>query len=357
MQTNNKDVKPRRLGRGLSALIGQPVQVEVAPTHGTSSAKTTPQSAKAPSGPAEARAELGDGQVAAGVKNSQAQNATSQGDVVITLELERVQPGRFQPRRVFDENGLKELAASIAAGGLVQPIVVRPVNASGASGGGAGYELIAGERRWRAAKLAGIAAIPAIVREVSDERAAEWSLVENLQRADLTAMERAEALANLCTRFGLSHQQAADKIGMDRSSVANLVRLLELEPPIRELLDRGVLSGGHGKALLAAPAGSSRVALAKIAGDQGWSVRKLELAAKNAGVPGGASASVNIQASDKAMSRAAALRDLEKQLGEHLGTAVAIRASSSGKRGSVVLKFYDLDHFDGLMSKMGFRLR
>lgn len=270
------------------------------------------------------------------------------GEAVVQMPVGVIEPGRYQPRRVFDEAQLAELAASIKSAGVVQPVVVRPTGESGR------YELIAGERRWRASKMAGLTTVPAIIKRVGDEQAAEWSLIENLQRTDLTAMERAEALAQLCTKFKLTHQQAGEKIGMDRSSVANLVRLLELEQPVRELLDKGVLSAGHGKALLSAPAGQSRINLANIAAGQGWSVRKLEHAAISASA--GSDQRVQIQASDKAVARAAALRDLEKQLGEHMGTAVAIRASSSGKRGSIVMKFYDLDHFDGLMSKMGFRL-
>lgn len=333
--------KPRRLGRGLSALIGQPIKVEIPPA-GPST--PSPQSSQAKGVPS----------VAAPAVAEPAPSAT--GARVAMLPLDAIKPGRFQPRRVFDEAQLKELAASIASAGVVQPVVVRPVAPSAA--GAPRYELIAGERRWRACGVAGVTAIPAVVQDISDEQAAEWSLIENLQRTDLTSMERAEAVANLCTRFSLSHQQAADKLGIDRSSVANMVRLLELEGPIRELLDEGKLTGGHGKALLAAPPGQARINLANIAANQGWSVRKLEQAAANALVPSGTTgASVSIPASDKAMAKAAALRDLEKQLGEHMGTAVAIRASGSGKRGSIVLKFYDLDHFDGLMSKMGFRLR
>ena len=351
MQTSSTESgKPRRLGRGLSALIGQPVQV-AAPAAQAASAGPGAPNASAGSVPSKS---------APAAAAPSAANGARVEDAVVMVPVGVIRPGKFQPRRVFDEAGLKELAASIAAGGLVQPIVVRPVaegDRGGGSAGGGRYELIAGERRWRAAKLAGLESIPAIVRPVSDEQAAEWSLVENLQRADLSAMERAEALANLCAKFKLSHQQAADKIGMERSSVANLIRLLELEEPIRDLLDRGTLTGGHGKALLAAPPGQARIALANIAAAQGWSVRKLEQAAANAQAAGSVGGTVHVQASDQAMSRAAALRDLEKQLGEHLGTAVAIRASGSGKRGSIVLKFYDLDHFDGLMSKMGFRLR
>lgn len=337
--------KPRRLGRGLSALIGQPIKVEI-PQAGSSAPALQPAPAK--NVPAHAPREPSTPALAS--------TDAAPGTRVAMLPLDAIKPGRFQPRRVFDEAQLKELAASIASAGVVQPVVVRSVTPSAA--GAPRYELIAGERRWRACGIAGVSAIPAVVQDISDEQAAEWSLIENLQRTDLTSMERAEAVASLCSRFSLSHQQAAEKLGIDRSSVANMVRLLELEEPIRELLDEGKLSGGHGKALLAAPPGQARINLANIAANQGWSVRKLEQAAANALVPSGTTgASVTIPASDKAMAKAAALRDLEKQLGEHMGTAVAIRASGSGKRGSIVLKFYDLDHFDGLMSKMGFRLR
>ncbi len=265
------------------------------------------------------------------------------------ITLESAEPNRFQPRRVFDEAQLKELAASIRSAGVVQPILVR----RGAPGM---YEIVAGERRWRACKAAGLTHVPAVVAELSDEQAAEWALIENIQRAELSPMERAWAVRGLAERFGLTHGQIGEKLGIDRSSAANLARLTELEKEIHELLENGQIALGHGKVLLGMTPGPVRVGLAKQAASQGWSVRRLEQAAARAAqAPGGAAPEVRI--GEQAISKAAAMMDLERQLGEHLGTSVRIRASAGGKRGSLVIKFYDLDHFDGLMSKVGFVLR
>jgi ParB family transcriptional regulator, chromosome partitioning protein len=363
MQTSGE--KPRRLGKGLSALMGSPA---------------------ATSGPASSKAGLvgvdlagtaagtpgGAGAGATPATSSSGERSTGMNGQIVEVKLDQIVPSPFQPRRTFDEAQLAELAASIKGAGLVQPVIVRLVGGGGRDAGmsagtsvGGGYELVAGERRWRAAKLAGLTSVPAVVRVLTDEQAAEWALIENLQRTDLSPMERAEAMRTLCERFALSHAQLADKLGMERSSVANMIRLTELEPPIRTLLESGSLSAGHGKALLAVPAGKRRLDLATIASNQGWSVRKLEVAASNAAATATAAGTagvagekaIAIVASDKAVARAAALRDLEKQLGEHLGTQVAIRTSPSGKRGSITLKFYDLDHFDGLMSKFAFTLQ
>src|SRR5207248_2832206 len=163
------------------------------------------------------------------------------------IAVTAIVPSRFQPRKVMDEGAIARLADSIKRSGLMQPVVVRPA--------GGGYELIAGERRWRAAKLAGLVQIPALVREVGDEQAAEWGLVENVQREDLNAMERAWALRDLSQKFGLQQSELADRVGLDRSTVANLIRLTELEPEIADLIAKGKLSAGHGKALLMVPAG------------------------------------------------------------------------------------------------------
>jgi ParB family chromosome partitioning protein len=169
-------------------------------------------------------------------------------------------------------------------------------------------------------------------------------------------MERAWAIRGLCDRFGLSHAQVGEKLGIDRTSAANLARLTELEQDVRDLLESGQLTAGHGKVLLGAPAGAVRVGLARQAATQGWSVRRLEQAAARASqAPAGAAPAVFM--GELALAKATALKELEKQLGEHLGTSVRIRANAGGKRGSVVVKFYDLDHFDGLMSKMGFSLK
>jgi ParB family transcriptional regulator, chromosome partitioning protein len=274
------------------------------------------------------------------------------GPRVVQISLDSAEPNRFQPRRTFDEVQLNELAASIRSAGVVQPILVR----AGPPGHATRYEIVAGERRWRACKLAGLTHVPALVATLTDEQSAEWALVENIQRADLSPMERAWAVRGLAERFGLSHAQIGDKLGIDRSTAANLSRLTELEKEIHDLLDSGQISAGHGKVLVGMNPGPVRIGLAKQAANQGWSVRRLEQAAARAAqAPTGAAPDVKI--GEGAIAKAAAMKDLERQLGEHLGTSVRIRASAGGKRGSLVIKFFDLDHFDGLMSKIGFVLR
>lgn len=257
----------------------------------------------------------------------------------------------------MDEASLAKLAASIKAAGVMQPIAVRPASATaGASDDGAAWEIVAGERRWRAAKLAGLSVIPAVVSSLSDRDAAEWGMVENLQREDLNTMDRAWGLKNLVEAFGLQHAEVAERVGLDRSSVSNLIRLTELEVSIQDLLREGSLGLGHGKALLSSESGPAREKLAKAAASQKWSVRRLERAtggAATAAVPsgvGGASASDPLRAD-------AAIRDLERQLSEHLGTKVRIVTGASRTKGRVLLDFYSLEHFDGLMSLMGVELR
>ncbi len=362
--------KPRRLGRGLSALLGEPVAVQIpsvqsptAPSMVEMKAAAAKVIATGPSTPttdAPPRAtplhRNPPTPVAPLAPSSSPATThapaptTPPGERIAQVPIEAIEPNRFQPRRAFDETQLAELAASIRSAGVVQPILVRP----GAQAGR--YELVAGERRWRAGKIAGLKHIPAVIWKLSDEQAAEWALVENIQRADLSPMERAWAVRGLCERFGLTHAQVGEKLGIDRTSAANLFRLTELEQDVRDLLDSGQLSAGHGKVLLGAPAGAVRMGLAKQAASQGWSVRRLEQAVSRAGqAPTGAAPGVQI--SDGARAKALAVRELEKQLGEHLATSVRIRAGEGGKRGTIVIKFFDLDHFDGLMAKMGFNLR
>jgi ParB family chromosome partitioning protein len=277
---------------------------------------------------------------------------------IIQVPVGAIEPNRFQPRRTFDQAQLAELAASIKSAGVVQPILVRPSSSQGAAvGGAARFELVAGERRWRACTLAGLTHVPAVVSRLTDEQAAEWALIENIQRSDLSPMERAWAIRGLCERFGFTHAQVGEKLGIDRSSAANLARLTELEQEIRDLLDSNQLSAGHGKALLAAPAGPARVTLARQAATQGWSVRRLEQTIGTSQGKGSPSVAIPGPAAESALAKASSLRELEKQLSEHLGSSVRIRANAGSKRGSLVIKFYDLDHFDGLMAKLGFRLK
>ncbi|MBX3358629.1 MAG: ParB/RepB/Spo0J family partition protein [Phycisphaeraceae bacterium] len=263
---------------------------------------------------------------------------------MLLVRTDEIVPSPFQPRRAFDQSALDRLAASIRSAGVMQPVLVRR-----SQSGEAPFELVAGERRWRAAKLVQLERIPAIVSVLTNEQAAEWALIENLQREELGPMERADGLKSLMVRFGLSHAQIAERVGLDRSSVTNLVRLTELEEPIRSLLEDRRLSAGHGKALLAAPAGTGRVDLANRAAAHSWSVRQTERASSRA--------AADLNPTSPASVRTVAHSDLERQLGEYLGTKVVVRANKKGTRGRIGINFYSLDHFDGLMSKIGFELR
>lgn len=315
--------KPRRLGRGLSALLGAaPVAVEVTQAVDVQEVKDTPK----------ADATLSD---------------VVSGDGLTQIAVASIVVSPYQPRRVMDEGSIDRLAESIRRQGVMQPVIVRPV--PGSSGR---FELVAGERRWRAARKAGLERLPAIVRDLSEDQAAEWALVENVQREDLNAMERAFALRALSERFSLTQAEVAQRVALDRSSVANLIRLTELEPEIADRVASGELSGGHGKALLALPAGPARVQLASHAAAFGWSVRRLENEVKDAlaAKPSVVGAS---SGGGPASSRAAVLQDLERQLSQRLGTKVSIQADRGGTKGRVMIAFYGLDHFDGLMQRLG----
>lgn len=195
-----------------------------------------------------------------------------------TLPLSLMQPGAFQPRREIFKEPLEELAASIKANGVIQPIVVRPLPAGASDGakGSARYEIIAGERRWQAAKLAGLQDIPAIVRELTDQQAMAVALVENIQREELTAAEEARALKGLSLEFSLTHQQLADSVGRSRAAVTNLIRLLDLPASIVDLIDSKALSMGHARALLGIDHETERERVAKIVVARGLSVRETE---------------------------------------------------------------------------------
>jgi ParB family transcriptional regulator, chromosome partitioning protein len=310
---NNDQTKPRRLGKGLSALLGQPVAI-------------TPDVPKQ-AGP------------------------TAAPDGIVMIPVSQVKPSRFQPRRVFDQTALERLADSIKSTGMMQPVILRP------SSGGE-FELVAGERRWRAASLAGLTVVPAIVRALNDEQAAEWAIIENVQREDLNPMERAWAFRNLVERFRLTHQQVADRVGLDRSTVANTIRLTELEEPIRDMIQAGRLSAGHGKALLVSPPGPGRVKLAEQACDEYWSVRKLERAAAAIASPSDvetAPGTAKPRPSEADLSRLASRGSLERELSELLGTKVTLSTNRAGDQGRLSIEFYGLAHFDGLLARLGYR--
>jgi len=251
------------------------------------------------------------------------------------IALDQIGRGRYQPRRIFTEESLNELAASIRAQGLMQPIVVRPRPQGG-------YELIAGERRWRAARIAGLDQIPAIVREVADDRASAMALIENIQRENLNPLEEALALQRLRDEFALTQQQVADAVGKSRVAVTNLLRLLNLPPAVRELLDQGVIEMGHARALLSLdPLEQER--LAREIADRQLSVRQAEnmvrelLAPKPETTP------------KEPGDRSADTRHLEQSLAERLGAPVSIQHKSGGS-GQLVIRYSSLEELDGILA-------
>ncbi len=246
------------------------------------------------------------------------------GEKVVELPIERIEPNPFQPRRAFAPQALEALAQSIARHGLLQPVVVRPA--------AEGYQLIAGERRLRACQMAGLTAVPVVVRRASDEQALLLALLENLQREDLNPLEEAQAFARLQEHFGLSQEEVARAVGKDRSTVANALRLLKLPGDIRDDLAAGRLSPGHARALLALP----NPALMRRARDQilkqGLSVRAAERLVKKLGAPGPAPAPPPDQ--DQVY-----IQSLADELRRHLGTKVAIQRK--GRRGRILIEFSD----------------
>lgn len=332
--------KPRRLGRGLSALLNEnppvavPIPSQIAPPPTTAPPAPTPQRAESSGGPAP----------------SNGAPAMQQPDRsrYAMIPVASFTPNRWQPRRSFDEAQLKGLADSIKVSGMMQPIVARRAQ------DGLTFEIIAGERRWRAAKMLNLASAPTIVVALTDQEAAEWALVENMQREDLNALDRARALGALTEQFGLTQSQIADRTGLDRSTVANILRTLELEPPILDLIESGAISAGHARSLASAPRGRVRVELAQHAAAAKWSVRRLESAVRAAlrAVKTG-EAPPAVKNNEPSESVQAGIRALERDIAEALGTRVKITTDRSGKKGRVMIDFYDLDQFDGLLQKFG----
>ena len=253
-----------------------------------------------------------------------------------TLPIQQIRPGKYQPRRHWNDEALDELAASIKAQGLIQPVVVREIGKNS-------YELIAGERRWRAAQRAQLAEIPALIKKVSEEAVPAMALIENIQRQDLTPLEEADALKRLIDDFDLTHQQAADAVGRSRASVSNMLRLTEMPEAIQRLLDDGKLEMGHARCLLTLDE-SIAVPLARQASTLGWSVRELEEAARRA------------QTAPKGKAKSAAPHDpniaaLERELAERFATRVEL-AQSRGGRGKLVIHYHSNDELDGILGKL-----
>ncbi|GGQ25707.1 ParB/RepB/Spo0J family partition protein [Shewanella litoralis] len=258
---------------------------------------------------------------------------TTAGEL-IHLDLDKLQTGKYQPRKDMSPEALEELAESIRSQGVIQPIVVRKV----ANGN---YEIIAGERRWRAAQLAKLDKVPCIVKQVADEAAVAIALIENIQREDLNAMEEAIALQRLLEEFELTHQQVADAVGKSRASVSNLLRLNSLNEPVKRLLEYGDIDMGHARALLAIE-GDEQTNLARLVASKEMTVRETERLVNKALNP---AKTVETHAKDHDVSR------LEQELIERLGAKVAINHGTKGK-GKIVINYQNLAELDGILSKI-----
>ncbi len=258
-----------------------------------------------------------------------------------TLPAAELQPGKYQPRTRMDPGSLEELAASIKTQGVMQPILVRPI---GALFDAKRYEIIAGERRWRAAQLAGLSSVPCLVREIPDEAALAMSLIENIQREDLNPLEEAGGIQRLIDEFGMTHQQAADAVGRSRPAASNLLRLLQLAPQVQELLMAGDIDMGHARALLPLD-GASQVGLANLIAARGLSVREAERLVHQA---------LNPKSKQLAPAPDRDILRLEEEIADRLGATVKIKANNKGV-GAVTIQFGSLDQLDGLLDRLNLK--
>jgi len=262
------------------------------------------------------------------------------------LPITAVVPNRWQPRERFDEEGLRELAASIEVLGVLQPVLVREL-------GDDQFELIAGERRLRAAQMAGLSSIPALVRSVADQSSLEHAVVENLHRTDLNPLEEAAAYQHLIEEFELTQDAVAQRVGKSRSAVTNLLRLFQLPPSVQEQLAEGNLTAGHGRALLALGSHAEQTAMATQAVTEGWSVRELERRVKDGnGAPStdGGGSSITAARPPTLDVKPPALLELEQLLEDHLETRVTVAMGSS--RGRITIDFADLDDLERIYTAM-----
>jgi len=253
----------------------------------------------------------------------------------LEIDIDLIEPSPYQPRTRFREEALAELTRSIQASGIIQPLVVRPI--------GNRFQLIAGERRWRAAQRAGLTKVSVIVRQVPDELAVEMTLVENIQREDLNAIEAARAFERLLDEFQLTQESVAERTGKDRTTVANAIRLLKLEPTIQDWIEEGKLTAGHGRALLAVLDSQLRMRYAQRAARGGLTVRQIERLASRRSRSASPQAEVHVDANIRA-----ALEELQR----HLGTKVLLREKTKARPGQLVLEYYDDGQLMGLYDRL-----
>ncbi len=319
--------KPR-LGRGLGSLLGS-AQSNLNTPAAKETAKTNSSAATKSSGTTAGTAASTPAVVAANVP------AESR---VWKLSIDKLVPSPYQPRQYFDKEKLQELAQSIRENGILQPIVARKLN-SGA------FEIIAGERRWRASQLAGLHEVPVILKEISNKEALELAIIENVQREDLNPIEEAESYQRLAAEFQLTQQQIAEKVGKDRATVANALRLLSLDPQVRQMLVDGKISVGHSKVLLSLPDGKKQIEFAKKVEKDQISVRQLEKLVVETKVE------TKINAiDDKALIRQKVIANITEKLQKTLGTKVSIE-DTQGK-GRIVLHYYSNDELNALIERL-----
>ncbi len=265
-------------------------------------------------------------------------DSTRDDSVLREIAISDLSPGKYQPRTHMDEVALEELAESIKSRGIVQPILVRETKAGK-------FEIVAGERRWRAAQIAGLATVPALVREIADEHALGIGLIENIQREDLNAIEEAAGIKRLIDEFKLTHETAAKAVGRSRAAVTNLLRLLDLAKPVQDMVMNAKLDMGHGRALLALSK-SKQVELAHQIVAKALSVRETERMVKHELAPP--------KSSKTLLSVSADTRHLENALAEKLGTKVVVKADKQG-RGSLTVHFHSLEQLDGILERSGLK--
>ncbi len=330
MAKQGKPARKARLGRGLSSLIvsstpADPEEGQFEPDDSTSEVQTPPEPVESAEAPATAAS-----------KGSPAE-----------IPAEDISPNPYQPRRHFPEAELAELRESIRQQGILQPLIVSP------AGGKADtpYVLVAGERRLRAAKAAGLETVPCIIRDADSRQMAEWALIENLQRSDLDPIERAEGYQHYIDRFALSTAEAAERLGQPRSTVANHLRLLELCDDVRQLISQGMLTFGHAKVLAGVSDTELQMLLAKRVVANGLSVRALEEALQQA--QGEKTAGEKSPA--KPQSKPPYVRDLEEKLTHTVGTRVAILPGRAKHTGRIVVEYYSLDDFDRIAESLGWQ--
>ena len=255
-----------------------------------------------------------------------------------SLAVGNLQPGKYQPRTQMDNASLEELAASIRVQGLMQPILVRPI---GDALGEDRFEIIAGERRWRAAQMAGLTEVPTLIREIPDESALAMALIENIQRENLNPLEEAQGLQRLVDEFSMTHQEAADAVGRSRPAASNLLRLLQLVPPVQDLLMRGEIDMGHARALLPLPS-VLQIQVAQRVAQKGMSVRDTERAVQLALKPPKEPVA---KKPDRDVLR------LQEELSDLLGAQVEIRTNQKGA-GKIQIAFGDLDQLEGILQRL-----